>query len=100
MSRPGRDWVAIYLAIGIATALNLITFGVLYDAITSEGPGLSSNATQVLVMGFGGIIGVLGSYLGYKVGQQNPISESSDETAKTADDDDAEGDVVPPSAPS
>jgi hypothetical protein len=68
--RSGRDWVAILLAVGIAAALNLITFGVVYDAITSEGPGLSSNATQVLVMGFGGIIGVLGSYVGFKAGQR------------------------------
>jgi hypothetical protein len=99
MNRPGRDWVAIYLAIGIATALNLITLGVLYDAITSEGPGLSSNATQVLVMGFGGIIGVLGSYLGYKVGQQNPLSESSDEAATSGDGGDASGGAALPARP-
>jgi len=64
-----RDWVAILLALGFASSLNLITAGVLYDAIFSKGPGLSSNATQVLVMGFGGIIGILGSYFGFKAGQ-------------------------------
>lgn len=56
--------MAIILAIGLATALNCVTFAVLYDAIMSEGPGLSENATQVMVTGFGGIIGVLGGYLG------------------------------------
>jgi multisubunit Na+/H+ antiporter MnhB subunit len=64
----GRDAVAIVLAVGIATAINLITFAVLYDALFSEGPGLSENATQVLVTAFGGIIGVLGSYIGFRAG--------------------------------
>jgi len=59
-------WVAIILAVGIATAVNLITIAVLYDAIFSQGPGLSENATQVLTTAFGGIIGVLGAYVGYK----------------------------------
>ena len=67
----GSRWVAIVLAIGIATALNVITFGVLIDALRAKGPGLSDNATQVLTMGFSGIIGVLGSYVGFKLGQQN-----------------------------
>ena len=64
-----RDWVAILLAIGIATSVNVITFAVLYDAIRSKGPGLSDNAVQVLTLAFGGIIGVLGSYVGFKAGQ-------------------------------
>ena len=65
----GRDWVAIILAVGIATAINLITFAVLYDAVFSAGPGLSENATQVLTTAFGGIIGVLGAFVGFKTGQ-------------------------------
>jgi len=64
----GRDVVAVVLAIGIATAINAVTLGVLYDAIRSAGPGLSENATQVLTTAFGGIIGVLGAYLGFKAG--------------------------------
>ena len=63
-----RDWVAIILAVALGTAINTITFAVLYDAIFSEGPGLSENATQLLVTAFGGIIGVLGSYVGFKAG--------------------------------
>jgi sulfite exporter TauE/SafE len=61
--------VAIILAVGICTAVNLLTAGVLYDAVASAGPGLSDNATQVLTLVFGGIIGILGSYFGYKAGQ-------------------------------
>jgi hypothetical protein len=42
---------------------------VLYDAIVSSSSGLSENATQILTLAFGGIIGLLGSYVGYKTGQ-------------------------------
>jgi len=65
----GRDWVAIVLAFGLVLAINLVTGAVLYDAIFSKGPGLSDNATQVLTTAFGGIIGVLGSFIGYRAGQ-------------------------------
>ena len=65
----GRDRVALVLALGITIALNVVTAGVLYDAVFSKGPGLSSNATQLLTLAFGGIIGVVGSYLGFKAGQ-------------------------------
>jgi hypothetical protein len=65
----GRDWIVLTLAAGLVLAINLLTAGVLYDAIFSEGPGLSDNATQVLTTVFGGIIGVLGSYIGFKAGQ-------------------------------
>ena len=64
----GKDWVARILAIGLATAINAITFAVLYDAIFSSESGLSENATQILTTAFGGIIGVLGSYIGYRAG--------------------------------
>lgn len=60
--------MAIVLAVGLVIAVNAITFAVLYDAIFSEGPGLSENATQILTGTFGGIIGVLGSYIGYRAG--------------------------------
>jgi hypothetical protein len=62
----GKDWVALTLAIGIATAINCLTVAVLWDAIVSAGPGLSENATQVLTAAFGGMVGVLGSYIGFK----------------------------------
>jgi hypothetical protein len=63
-----RDWVALTLAVGLATAVNIIVIAVLYDAVRSEGPGLSENATQIITGAFGGMIGVLGSYLGYRAG--------------------------------
>jgi ABC-type nickel/cobalt efflux system permease component RcnA len=63
---PAREWTAIILAIGLSTAINAITIAVLMDAVMSKGPGLSENATQILTTAFGGIIGVLGSYIGYR----------------------------------
>jgi len=62
--------VALALAVGIVLAVNLVAFGVVYDAITSEGPGLSDNATQVLTSAFAGGFGVIGSYIGFKYGSQ------------------------------
>jgi hypothetical protein len=73
----GRDTAAVVLAIGIALAVNAVTLGVLWDAIRSEGPGLSSNATQVLTTAFGGIIGVLGSYLGFRAGEAAAAASST-----------------------
>jgi len=61
--------VAIILAIGIATSVNFITLAVFYDAVINEGAELSENATQILVAAFGGIIGILGSYIGFRAAQ-------------------------------
>lgn len=66
-----RDMVAVILALGTVLALNVIVMAVLWDAIRSNGPGLSENATQVLTGAFGGIIGILGSYLGYRAGRSD-----------------------------
>lgn len=74
----GKDWVALILAIGLATSVNCITFAVLYDAVRSDGPGLSENATQILVSVFGGIIGILGGYLGYRAGERSRKDEDDD----------------------
>lgn len=65
-NRPdrARDGVAVILALGISTAINIIVLGVLYDAFTVPGNGISENGTQLLTMALGGIIGVLGSYVG------------------------------------
>jgi sulfite exporter TauE/SafE len=59
-----RDWVAVILALGIATAINMLMIAVLWDAVRSDTPGLSENSTQVIIAGFGGIVGILGGYLG------------------------------------
>src|SRR5262245_34845531 len=59
-----KDWVAIILALGAATAINLVCVAVMWDAI-KQGAEVSENGTQIITGIMGGIIGVLGGYLGY-----------------------------------
>lgn len=73
-----RDAIALILAIGMATALNLVTLAILYDAIRHENAGISENATQILTGWGGGIIGILGAVFGYRAGQQNPTTRDDD----------------------
>ena len=77
--RLTRDLVAIILAIGLCTAMNVFVFAVLFDAIASKGTGLSENATQILTGWGGGIIGILGAVFGYEAGSARR-SELDDET--------------------
>ena len=82
--KPDRDLVAVILAIGLATALNVITAAVLIDALFSDGPGLSENATQLLTAGFSGVVGVLGGYIGGRAvarGQRTPDERNPDDPA-------------------
>jgi hypothetical protein len=66
LHRPidGTDWVVITVAVAIGTAFNMVTFAVLWDALFSNEAGLSDNATQVLTGWGGGIIGIIGAYIG------------------------------------
>lgn len=75
----GRDWVAVILAVGLATAVNLLLFGVTYDALRSDTPGISENATQVIIAAFTGITGVLGGYIGGRAAERAQ-REREDET--------------------
>ena len=65
-----RDLVAIILAAALGLAVNMLMAAVLWDALRSDTPGISENATQVIIAAFGGIIGVLGSYVGFKAGDR------------------------------
>lgn len=75
MNGRGRDWVPLVLAVGLCTAMNIFTFGVLYDAIFSHDPGLSENATQILTGWGGGIIGILGAVFGYRAGAGAAVTD-------------------------
>ena len=60
--------VALVLAAGLAIALVAVTIALVVDAATAAGPSrLSENETQVLIGWGGGIVGVLGAYVGYRV---------------------------------
>jgi hypothetical protein len=74
----GRDLVAFVLALGLAVAVNVVAIGIAVVALQNSGNvfpvtgggGLPENLTQILTLVFGGIIGVLGSYIG--AGEKKP----------------------------
>lgn len=70
--RGTADHVAIILAAGMAVALNIITFALLYAAMIRLGVGsnmgLSENGTQILSAWGGGILSILAAYVGYAFG--------------------------------
>jgi hypothetical protein len=68
MRQRGTEWVAIVIAAGFALGFNIFCFAVLYTAVRAHAP-LSENATQVLAGWGGGMIGLLGGFLGYRVGR-------------------------------
>jgi hypothetical protein len=72
---PDRDLIALILAVGICTALNLLTVAVMWDALRSDTPGISENATQILTGWGGGIIGILGAVFGYRAGANTALSD-------------------------
>lgn len=77
ISLVSRDAVAMALAIGIATALNMVTAAVLINAATGQvnSGGLSENGTQVLTGWGGGIIGILGAVFGYRAGRETTMRQ-------------------------
>lgn len=76
-SRAATSAAVVVLSVGIALAINIITFASLWDAIVSEEPGLSENATQVITALGGGIIGVVGAAVGYKAGSDATAAASA-----------------------
>jgi hypothetical protein len=65
-NRHTSDTVAVILATGMAVSMAIITGSIAWAVINQTLPdgGLGENATQVLIGWGGGVIGVLGSYLG------------------------------------
>ena len=81
-----RDWVALIIAIGTATGLNLIIVAVIVDAWSPQVVGsLSENATQIITGALGGSIGILGSYLGSRGWEQSGQEKGTDDET-TSDD--------------
>jgi hypothetical protein len=77
---PAPGWVALVLAIGLATALNIFTFAVLYEALFhTDSSGISENAVQILTGWGGGIVGIVGGYVGYVAGRRERENQDSDE---------------------
>lgn len=75
--RVTKEAVAVVLAVGMVAALNALTAAVAYEAITDPANvGISENTTQILTGAFGGIIGILGSYVGYSAAR--PLQKEDD----------------------
>lgn len=76
--RNAADLVAIILAAGLSLALLLMTAATIYAiAVTHAERGLGENGTQVLTGLTGGIIGVLGAYVGYRFGAKRRDDDAS-----------------------
>ena len=69
MKLRGVDIVAIILSVGLVAAVVLLFAGVIVNISTHHNPTptLGTNTTLVLNTMFGGIIGILGSYVGYSI---------------------------------
>lgn len=66
MNSDIKDLVAVILAAGLVVAMVILVAGITYQAVfTSQ--ELSDNAALVLTAVGGGIIGVLGTYLGSRM---------------------------------
>jgi Co/Zn/Cd efflux system component len=83
---PGRDRVALALAVGLALGIVIICTAVAINAVQHAEP-LSDNATQVLTAAFAGIVGALGAYLGFRAGDAHG-RRRADEAAEVEPDDD------------
>jgi hypothetical protein len=71
--RPiGPDHVAFVLAIALALSASLILIGTIVQILhgTPE-VRLSENATQILIASVSGLTGVLGGYMGYRLGKRD-----------------------------
>jgi hypothetical protein len=67
--KPIADWVAIILAAGISLSLLAATTATAYIAMYLERP-VGENVTQILTGWGGGMIGILGAYVGYAFGKK------------------------------
>jgi Co/Zn/Cd efflux system component len=81
--RRSAHTVAVILAAGMAVALNVVTVSLLYVALLRLGnpaqvQGISERGTVLLTGWGGGIIGVLGAYIGYAFGRPKQSQYDAD----------------------
>lgn len=80
--RLGVDLVAAILAVGLACLVVLILVATTIQILHNK-PGvpeiqLSENATQVLIAAIGGMVGILGGYVGHRLQHHSDNQEGSD----------------------
>jgi len=71
--RPTSDMIALVLAAGLSASIVLLVVGVIWAAIKhgNTASSLSENETAVLTTAFSGIVGVLGSWVGYRSAERH-----------------------------
>jgi len=69
MKRVNVDVVALVLALSLFAAVLMIGTSVIVNVVSHKNPTptLSENTSQVMTALFGGIIGILGSYVGARL---------------------------------
>ena len=82
-SRLGVDLVALVLALGLALTVVMIivatTVQILHNQPHQPEIQLSENSTQVLIAAIGGIVGVLGGYIGHRLNDRRSRDTDTDE---------------------
>ena len=68
MRRPAGDWIAIILASGIALSVIILVIGTVIGGVRNGNSAatLSENEAQVITAAIGGMVGVLGAWVGYR----------------------------------
>ena len=68
----GPDLVALVLAVGLTLLASLILIGTIVQILHGNPEvKLSENATQILIASVSGLTGVLGGYMGYRLGNRS-----------------------------
>jgi hypothetical protein len=68
----GPDRVALVLAVALGLVAGLILVGTIVQILHGNPEvTLSENATQILIASVSGLTGVLGGYMGYRLGRRD-----------------------------
>lgn len=79
---PSPEWIVFVLAIALAGATLVFAGAVLFEVIDHERISeVPPNSSQVLTAIFSGIIGIVGSFVGYNVGR-HPDPPPIDQTTE------------------
>jgi hypothetical protein len=65
--RLGVDLIALVLAVSLGIAIVMIMVSAIINVVDHQAPTptLGENTTQVLTSAMGGVVGILGAYVGY-----------------------------------
>lgn len=74
--RPGRDLVALLLALAILIAVAFTSVSLLYGVIVNERRTVTDAAVNLMTMLFGGIIAILGGYVGAGKDDDDPDEDT------------------------